>query len=130
MSKALTTNIASIVIAVALVLGFAFAFATPAQAQTATELQAQIDLLMAQLNTLTGMTAPTGAGCFNFTLTLKQGSTGTEVMNLQKFLNAHGFPVAVTGVGSPANETSNFGALTRAAVIKYQNAYAANILTP
>src|SRR3989344_8457937 len=131
MSKALTTNIASIVIALALVLGFAFAFATPAQAQTVEELQATIDSLIAQIDALTGTTpSVTGAGCFTFTMTLKQGSTGAEAMNVQKFLNAHGFMVAAAGAGSPGNETSNFGSLTRAAVIKYQNAYAANILTP
>src|SRR3989344_403868 len=116
MSKVLTTNIASIVIAVALVLGFAFAFAAPAQAQTVEDLQAQIDSLMAQLNALTGSTTTTttGAGCFTFTMTLKQGSTGAEVMNVQKFLNAHGFAVALSGAGSAGNEKSTFGPLTRA----------------
>jgi len=51
---------------------------------------------------------------------LKTGSLGSDVKALQEFLNARGFTVAASGPGSPGNETTTFGALTRAAVIKYQ----------
>ena len=65
-----------------------------------------------------------------FTQNLKQGSTGSEVMALQKFLNNNGFTVATSGAGSAGNETSYFGPATKAAVIAFQNAYASDVLTP
>ena len=76
MSKALTTNVASIVVSLALVLGFAFAFATPAKADTLSDLQTQVNLLLAQIAALGGGSTSTGAGCVTFTMVLKQGSTG------------------------------------------------------
>lgn len=58
---------------------------------------------------------------------LKIGMTGEDVLTLQKFLNDHGYVLALTGPGSPGNETNMFGSLTRAALSKFQ---AANSVDP
>lgn len=55
-----------------------------------------------------------------FLRALNIGSIGSDVLNLQKFLNASGFTVAASGPGSPGNETTTFGSRTRAALIKFQ----------
>ncbi len=105
-----------------------------ASAATVEELTAQINALMAQLSSLQGTTSttPSAASCASvFTKTLKQGMTDAEVMNLQKVLNMNAATqVASTGVGSKGMETSYFGAMTKAAVVKFQEMYAADILTP
>ncbi len=55
---------------------------------------------------------------FNTDLTL--GSKGNQVLLLQRYLNNHGFPVALAGVGSVGNETNYFGIATKNALIKFQ----------
>jgi hypothetical protein len=58
---------------------------------------------------------------FTFNTNMKLGSTGTDVMNLQKVLN--GWPqtrVSTSGAGSPGMETSYFGPATRAAANAFQ----------
>ncbi len=129
MSKALATkNVAAVLLGIGMILSV-FAFATPAKADTASDLQAQINALLAQISALQG--GASSAACFTFTQNLKLGSKGAEVMNLQKFLNSMSdTKVSVSGAGSPGNETSTFGPATKAAVIKFQNKYAADILTP
>ncbi len=51
---------------------------------------------------------------------LAMGSSGADVLALQRFLNTMGYPVAVSGAGSPGNETQFYGALTARAVAKWQ----------
>lgn len=98
-----------------------------ASAATVDELQAQINALMAQLTAA----KPAASCAYTFTKTLKQGMSDVEVMNLQKFLNADvATMVASYGAGSPGNETMYFGAATKAAVKKFQEKYASDILAP
>lgn len=65
------------------------------------------------------------------TRTLKLGSTGAEVKELQILLNKDPETrIADTGIGSPGKETLYFGSLTKAAVIRFQTKYASEILYP
>ncbi len=93
-----------------------------ASAQSTADLQAQINLLLAQITALQAQLAgsTSGGATVTFTRDLTVGSTGSDVKALQQFLNTHGAQVAASGAGSPGNETSYFGNLTRAAVAKYQ----------
>ena len=61
-----------------------------------------------------------GAEKFIFTLPLKMGSKGNEVLELQKFLNNNNYIVSSSGLGSKGNETNYFRLKTKAAVIKFQ----------
>ena len=73
-------------------------------------------------------TTPTTAPIINdtpkvvatLTSNLKLGSTGSQVLALQKLLNSVGFKIAKSGPGSPGQETTNFGSLTKAAVERFQ----------
>ncbi len=148
-------NIVATVLGLALV--FALAFSLVGKAQAASLSQSQVDAIINLLvsfgadqatidnvrSALTGQPSNNnGGGNTNqggntgsctpmvFTMNHKMGDMGGEVMNIQKFLNANGFTVAVAGPGSPGNETSYFGPATKAAAIKFQNAYASEILAP
>ena len=117
-----------------------FSLVAPAQAQTAEELQAQIDTLMATINSLqaelgvTGgdvMTSSASVCPYTWTRSLNMGDTGADVMALQQFLNADAATqVAATGAGSAGNETEYYGPATGAAVAKFQEMYRAEILSP
>ncbi len=127
-------------LAAGLAIVFSAAFATTARAATDADLQAQIQSLLAMIANLQaqlaggGSTSGTTTGstvAMQFTMNHKQGDQGGEVMNIQKFLNMDpATMVASTGAGSPGNETSYFGPATKAAVIKFQNKYASEILAP
>ena len=67
----------------------------------------------------------------SFSRDLEAGMEGEDVRALQRFLNQQGFTIAPAGLdstgspraGSPGNETTRFGALTRAALIRFQEAH-------
>ncbi len=127
LTKSKAVKFATGFVGVAVALTFAI---TPmmAGATSATDLQAQINSLMAtiqslqsQLSATTGGTATTG---YTFNTNLTVGSKGVDVMNLQKVLNMSAdTKLAGTGAGSPGMETSTFGPATKAAVMKFQAKY-------
>jgi len=113
---------------------------TPAQAVTVEELTAQISSLLttiaslqSQLSSLQGGSTggtTTGTG-YTFSTNLKLGDSSEAVKQLQIVLNQDSATqVAESGVGSKGNETMYFGGLTKAAVIKFQNKYASEVLAP
>ena len=94
-----------------------------ANAATVDELQAQITALLAQITALQAQlsqTTGTGGTSYTFSQDLTLGSTGADVKALQQFLNAQGYAVAASGAGSVGNESTYFGALTKAALAKYK----------
>lgn len=67
----------------------------------------------------------------DFTRSLKVGMRGEDVRMLQVVLNTDlETRVAVSGAGSLGNETDYFGPATKRALIKFQEKYRAEVLTP
>jgi hypothetical protein len=96
------------------------------QLQLLNALIAQLRVLLQQ-ELAQGIPLPPGASQFltgatgtTFAENLWLGSRGDDVQQLQIYLNAHGFPVAASGPGSPGNETTYFGAATQRALAAFQ----------
>ena len=105
---------------------------------TIAELQAEISRitaliaqLQAQLAELIGVVIKGVPAEFSFETNLKYDQVSTDVKYLQIVLNSDPETrLAETGVGSPGRETNYFGPLTKAAVIKFQEKYASEVLAP
>jgi hypothetical protein len=78
----------------------------------------------------TSRSTPALCPYYHFTGVLRFGSQGADVRALQEFLNCAGFTLADSGPGSPGDETIYFSDRTRDALIKFQQAYRSEVLTP
>jgi peptidoglycan hydrolase-like protein with peptidoglycan-binding domain len=87
-----------------------------AEAATLEQLQAQIQVLLAQLEALKGGSSSNSnlATCNPFAIDLTLGRSGVEVTNLQKFLITQGHTI-------PAGATGYFGEQTRTALAQFQS---------
>ncbi|OHA59318.1 MAG: hypothetical protein A2589_03375 [Candidatus Vogelbacteria bacterium RIFOXYD1_FULL_46_19] len=126
--------VAGLAVSAGLILALIVAPST-ASAQTNAQLQAQIQILLAQVQALRVQLAGTvnpGLYCnFSFNRGLGQGSVGTDVQNLQRFLNSvPGILVATVGAGARGQETTYYGPRTAAAVSAFQMRYSADVLAP
>jgi hypothetical protein len=64
------------------------------------------------------VTPPSGSGAL--TKNLSMGMIDPEIRVMQQLLNGAGFTLATDGPGSPGQETEKFGALSRAAIRRFQ----------
>lgn len=87
-------------------------------------LQAQLDMLLAELQALEAKAGITtnASSSYTFTRNLTIGSKGSDVEALQHYLNTHGFPVNATPTyaGSLGYETQYFGKATQTALAEFQ----------
>jgi hypothetical protein len=71
-------------------------------------------------STSASVVAPTVTSSPTLISNLKVGSTGPQVLALEKILNADGFIITKKGAGSPGQETDSFGTLTQKALERFQ----------
>jgi len=116
---------------IAFALAGIFAVSMVAPVADAATLEEQIAELLAKIVQLeaqiAGQTPVTTGLCLTGNLSL--GMTSAEAKILQQGLNKDvRTQVAVSGAGAPGYETSYFGSLTKAAVVKFQELYASEVL--
>lgn len=128
----ITNNIAAKLAVAFVAVAMAFTLVAPAaKAQDVSGMSLeQLIALVNQLQSQLSGSATVSTG-YTFTRSLSQGSTGADVLALQKFLNSSAdTQVAVSGAGAPGFETSYYGPATAAAVSKFQVKYSSEILVP
>jgi peptidoglycan hydrolase-like protein with peptidoglycan-binding domain len=87
--------------------------------------------LFVPLSFLCAALLPVSVFAYQFSYTLTQGSRGPAVFELQKLLNANPRTrIALSGAGSPGNETDYFGPATTRAVIRFQELHREEVLAP
>lgn len=129
-----TNNIVAKAAVAFVAVAMAFSLVAPAaQAQDVSSMS--LEQLIALVNSLqtqlSGSPTTTSTCSYTFTRSLGQGTSGADVMNLQKFLNSDpDLVVSLSGAGSPGMETSFYGPATAAAVSKFQTKYSADVLVP
>lgn len=133
--RKIATGFIAIVFAFGMIATPAIPAHNTAHAQSNAELQAQIQNLLALITQLQAQLAgqtPAPAVCpYTWVRDLTMGSTGTDVLRLQQYLNASADTrLALSGAGSPGNETTYFGPITANAVVRFQNKFAASVLHP
>lgn len=93
-------------------------------------LRAQLEQMIAtgvtDTNQLPGIASTPANWCHTFSITMKYGSSGPEVAYLQKAMQLQN----LFSVNDPETISSFFGTNTGSAVIKFQEKYRAEILTP
>lgn len=120
--------VAFVAVAMAFTLVAPSAKAQDVSSMSLQQLIALVNQLQAQIS---GQTGVAGSCTATFTRSLGQGSTGADVMALQKFLNGSAdTQVSASGAGAPGMETSFYGPATAAAVSKFQVKYSGDILVP
>ena len=71
-------------------------------------------------NTVASYNQSSSTVAYRFKRVISIYSVDEDVRQLQKYLNNHGFVIAVVGDGSPGRETAKFGAKTKAALTAFQ----------
>jgi peptidoglycan hydrolase-like protein with peptidoglycan-binding domain len=110
-------NLTAVAAALTIALPLLVSAQTTNTAQLTSQIQAllqQVSALQAQAGTSGSTGAAGGSACFSTTRTLKLGMSGTDVTALQQFLAAD------SSVYPNAQITGYFGALTQAAVQRWQ----------
>lgn len=131
------TALVSAILAIALALGLFALPAAPARAQSqqVLDLIAEVNRLLAELNSIEGINVSGGVSLgvcpYTWTRSLGVGSSGADVMRLQQFLNSSpDTRLRLSGAGSPGFETQYYGPITANAVSRFQAKYRAEILAP